>query len=178
MAVLRRLVEAALAATIGVVEQAQRGAPPGQGHFEGGEREVAGDSIAHGPTDGEAGAEVHDHGEVQPALARRNVGDIGDPRLVWRGLLKLPRQDVRGDRTWVTRISGDSKLPAPTGRQTASPHQPRHALATRAAAAGAELGVNARAPIPSSALGVDRRDLEAQPLVGSVPRRRRADCDA
>jgi hypothetical protein len=38
--------------------------------------------IAHGPTNHLAGEQVEDHGQVEPALAGRNVGDIGQRDLI------------------------------------------------------------------------------------------------
>ena len=56
------------------------------------------------------------------------------------------------------------------GERPPRPHQPRHALATRPAAAVRQLGVNPRTAIPLPALRMDRRDLEAQPVVRPPPR--------
>src|SRR2546426_4101583 len=74
-------------------------------------------------------------------------------------------------------MSGLRRLPEPRaapGGQPADPHQTRHALPTRATAALRQLGVNPRAAVALQALGMDRRDLEAQPGVRLRPGRRRA----
>ena len=152
-----------LTSAIRMMQQARRRAPAGQRQAERVEGEVVGDALAHRPADGEARAEIEDHRQVEPALARRDVGDVGHPRLVGHGPLELSRQDVGRDRKRVTRVRRDPEASAAPGDQPADPHEARHALATRAAAAGRQLGVNPRAAVALPALGMDRRDLEAQP---------------
>src|SRR5207249_6513886 len=110
-------------------------------------------------------------GEGQPPLARRNVGDVGDPRLVRSRTLELPRQDVGGDGKRMPRLRRDPKPAAASCGQPANPHEPRHALATRPAPALPEFRVNPWAPVALPSLRVDRRDLKAQPFVR--PRARR-----
>ena len=68
---------------------------------EGVEGEVIRDALAYRPADGEARAEIEDHRQVEPALAGRDVGDVGHPRLIGRGPLELSRQDVGRDRSSV-----------------------------------------------------------------------------
>src|SRR6266446_5431491 len=81
-AVLRRPVELKLTAAIRMMQQALRRAPAGQRQAEGVEGEVIRDALAHRPADGEARVEIEDHRQVEPALARRDVRDVGDPRLI------------------------------------------------------------------------------------------------
>src|SRR5438445_5357312 len=95
-AVLRRPVELRLTAPIGMMEQPLRRVPARQGHPERVEREVVRDALVHRPADGEARTEIEDHRQVEPPLARRNVGDVGDPRLVRSSPFELPRQNVGG----------------------------------------------------------------------------------
>src|SRR6266436_5171967 len=90
-AVLRRPVELKLTAAIRMMQQAPRGTAASQRHPEGVEGEVVRDALAHRPADGEARAEIEDHRQVEPALARRDVRDVGDPRLIRLGPLELPR---------------------------------------------------------------------------------------
>ena len=68
-AVLRRPVELALAAPIGVMQQAVERTPPDQRHVEGVQRQLPGDALAQRPAHDDARAEIEDHGQVQPALA-------------------------------------------------------------------------------------------------------------
>src|SRR2546426_1828385 len=85
-----------LTAAIGMMEQPLRRAPARQGHPERVEREVVRDALVHRPADGEARTEIEDHRQVEPTLARRNVGDVGDPRLVRPSTLELPRARTLG----------------------------------------------------------------------------------
>src|SRR5437899_5481400 len=101
---LRGPVESTLTAAIGMMEQPLRRAPARQGHPERVEREVVRDALVHRPADGEARTEIEDHRQVEPTLARRNVGDVGDPRLVRPSTLELPRQDVGGDGKRMPRL--------------------------------------------------------------------------
>src|SRR5437899_2960474 len=106
---LRGPVESTLTAAIGMMEQPLRRAPARQGHPERVEREVVRDALVHRPADGEARTEIEDHRQVEPTLARRNVGDVGDPRLVRPSTLELPRQDVGGDGKRMPRLRRDPK---------------------------------------------------------------------
>src|SRR2546425_726454 len=162
-----------LTAPIRMMQQAPRGTTASQRHPEGVEGEVVRDALAHRPADGEARAEIEDHRQVEPALARRDVRDVGDPRLIRLCPLELPRQDVGRDGERVSRVGRHPELPAAPGGEPADPHQARHALATRPAAAVHQFGVNPRAAIPLPALRVDHRDLEAQSFVRLPARGRR-----
>src|SRR3989449_590815 len=163
-----------LTAAIGMMEQPLRRAPARQGHPERVEREVVRDALVHRPADGEARTEIEDHRQVEPTLARRNVGDVGDPRLVRPSTLELPRQDVGGDGKRMPRLRRDTKPAAAPCGQPANPHEPRHALATCPAPALPQLRVNPWAPVALPRLRVDRGDLETQPFVRPRARRRRA----
>ena len=46
------------------------------------ERQVAGHASAHGPADDAPGVEVEHDGQVQPALCRPDIADVGSPFLV------------------------------------------------------------------------------------------------
>src|SRR5262249_9410415 len=87
---------------------------------------------------------------------------------------ELPGQDGGGNGKRRPRLRRHPEPPPAPRRQPAVPHQARHALATRAAAGGRQLGVNPGAAVALSALGMDRHDLEAQPVVRPDPGRRRA----
>ena len=132
-----------------MMEQPLRRAPARQGHPERVEREVVRDALVHRRADGEARTEIEDHRQIEPPLARRNVGDVGDPRLVRSGTLELPRQNVGGDGKQMLRLRRDPKPQAAPGGQPAHQHEPRHTLATRPAPALPELRVNPGAPVAS-----------------------------
>src|SRR3989449_7298058 len=163
-----------LTSAIRMMQQTLRRAPTSQRQAEGVEGEGIRDALAHRPADGEARVEIEDHRQVEPALARRDVGDVGHPRLVGRGPLDRPGRGVGGAGKRGPGVLRPRDPPAAPGGQPAAPHQSRHAVPARAAAAVRQLSVNPRAAVALPALGMDRRDLEAQPVVRPRPGRRRA----
>jgi hypothetical protein len=102
--------------------------------------------IAHRPAHGEARAQIEDHRQVEPAFARRNVGDVGDPRLIRGGPVELPRQDVGRDGERVPRMGGRPEPPAAPRGQAAEAHEPCQALPPGMTAAVPQLGVNTGLP--------------------------------
>src|SRR5436190_1375270 len=70
---------------------------------------------------------------------------LHDALPIWLCPLELPRQDVGRDGERVSRVGRHPELPAAPGGEPADPHQARHALATRPAAAVHQFGVNPRA---------------------------------
>ena len=71
-----------LAAAIGVVEQAGFGAPSLLGVSQGLKGQRSLQMILKLPADNLAAEQIHESGQVKPALAGPEVGDIGDPDLV------------------------------------------------------------------------------------------------
>ena len=59
-----------------MMDEARSWAPPLDRHHERGDGEFGTHVFAHGPANHLAGEQVEDHGQVEPALAGRNVGDI------------------------------------------------------------------------------------------------------
>jgi hypothetical protein len=51
-------------------------------HAQSGDHETGIEDLVHGPADHPPGAEVQDGDEVQPALAGKDAGGIGDPDLI------------------------------------------------------------------------------------------------
>src|SRR5215831_2534858 len=148
-----------------MMQQALRRTPAGQRHAEGVEGEVSGNALAHRPPDGKARAEIEDNRQVEPALACRNIGDVGHPCLVGVRPLELSRQDIGRDGKRMPRLGGHAEAAAPPSRQPVHAHQPRHPLAARVAAAVHQLGANPWAAVAVPALGMDRGDLQPQPRV-------------
>ncbi len=56
-----------------------------QGAFEGLIGQLGGEAFVGAPAEDAAAAEVHLGGEIEPAFARRQVGDVGDPDFVGPG---------------------------------------------------------------------------------------------
>jgi len=71
-----------LRASIGVDDKSCSGATLAERHPQGCNHERRIEDLMHGPTDYPSCAEVQNSDEVQPALARKDAGSIGDPDLI------------------------------------------------------------------------------------------------
>jgi hypothetical protein len=72
-----------LRASIRVDDKSSSRATLAERHTQGGDDETGIEDLVHGPADHPPGAEVQDSDEVQPALAGKDAGGIGDPDLIW-----------------------------------------------------------------------------------------------
>jgi hypothetical protein len=107
-----------------MVDQAGSGALPLDCHGERGDGEFGTHVLAHGPTHHLAGRQVEDHGQVEPALAGRNVGDIDQPDFI--GLI--------GDKILLEQVCRQRQIMLAVGCA--------HAIAVDAPASVAFRGVN------------------------------------
>lgn len=64
------------------MDASPRRMPSGDGHPQGIVRKLGRNAGTHGPSDDHPRPCVHDDGQVEPALVRPNVGDVGEPGLV------------------------------------------------------------------------------------------------
>src|ERR1700758_5430829 len=104
--------------------------------------------IRHRPADDLAAVEVHDRGQIKPALISLDVGDVGEPDSVRRGGDEVALEQVRGDREVMTAVGGAHPAwPRHDGPDTMPAHQPLDATAARPAALGLQLDMDARAAI-------------------------------
>src|ERR1700694_1895357 len=75
--------------------------------------------IAHRPADDLAAVQVHDGGQIEPALIGLDVGDVGEPDPVRRGGGEVSLEQVRGYREVVTAVGGaHPPWPPPDGPDT------------------------------------------------------------
>ena len=79
---LRRPLESALAALIGVMNRARVWATSGERHLERVDDQLGAEMVGHRPADDQPGEQVLDVREVQEPLPRRDVGDVRRPGLV------------------------------------------------------------------------------------------------
>jgi hypothetical protein len=92
--------------------------------FEMAKREWAEKRIAmhlrlHRPTHHPATEQVDDHGQKQPALVGRDVGDVASPRQVWRGQGEVAIQQVGCDWKAVSAVGcGNTEAPLAAGADT------------------------------------------------------------
>ena len=91
------------------------------------ERQVA---SAHGPADDAPGVEVEHDGQVQPALCRPDIADVGSPFLVGCRGGEVLVEKVRCDGLVVLAVRRLFELLFPFWRQPISPHQPSHPMAS------------------------------------------------
>lgn len=118
-----------------------------------------------------AGVQIEHRGQVQPAFAGWDVGEVGQPDLVGGLGLEVAAEPVGRDRIAVTAVSGAG--PSGQGRpapQTGSAHQPLDARASDPAAMAAQHGMHPRRAVGPAALGMDLPNVLDQRPVGGRPR--------
>lgn len=62
--------------------------------------------IRHRPADNPAAVQIHDGGQVEPALIGLDVGDIGQPDLVRSSGDEVAIEQIRGARQVVAAVGG------------------------------------------------------------------------
>src|ERR1700738_5028950 len=123
--------------------------------------------IRHRPADDLAAVQVHDGGQIEPALNSLDISDVGEPDLVQRGGAEVPLEQVRGDREVVTAVGGAHQpWPRHDGPDPVTAHQSLDATAARPAALGPQLGMDARAAIASPRLAVAPFDVVDERTIG------------
>ena len=150
---LRRPLESALPALVGVVHEPGVGAAARDGHLERVDDELGAQVVGDRPADDPAAVAVHHGGQVQPALPGPDVGDVGRPQAIARDRVEVALDQVRGG---PHALDADRRLAASAldlPGQAGAAHQPLDALATDTdAVLEAQLGVHARRPIGLQAL--------------------------
>jgi hypothetical protein len=127
--------------------------------------------IAHGPADHFAGEQVEDHGQVEPALASRDIGDIGQPDLIGSVGDKVLVQQVFRHRQGMLAVGGaDAKAAWRPRPDAVLAHDPCDPLTADGMALGAQFGVNARRPVSFPVLHMDPPDIGQQLAVGDLAR--------
>src|ERR1700726_2805433 len=86
--------------------------------------------IRHRPADDLAAVQVHDRGQIKPALIGLDVGDVGEPDPVRRGGDEVAPEQVWGDREVVTAVGGTHpSWPRHDGPDAVAAHQSLDATA-------------------------------------------------
>lgn len=104
-----------LAAAIRVADEPGSRSPPLGGHHQRSHTQFGAHMIAHRPADDLARGQIEDGGQVQPALAGRQVGDVGQPDCVWPRGREVLLQEIGRDREIVAAVGRAG--PEPTPRQ-------------------------------------------------------------
>ena len=91
------VIAAVLRSLVGMDDDLLLGFPSPDSHQDRVDNELLGQGRLHGPADDLAGEQVHDDGEVQPALPGADVGDVRHPGAIRMIDRKLTLQPVGGD---------------------------------------------------------------------------------
>ncbi len=83
--------------------------------FERVECEVGSQRWRHAPTDDGAREDIDDEGDVREAFPRRNIRDVGDPKLIRAVRTKLPLDEVRHAFGKFARLRRDDERLASSG---------------------------------------------------------------
>src|SRR3990170_4940183 len=111
-----------------MVQEAWQRSTPIERHAERTQCERLIECLLQRPTYDESSRQIDNHREIQPALAGRYVGDVGDPHPISVGLRfhsKLPVEKIRSYRMRMIRVCRHAKPAALLRAQTILPHQPR-----------------------------------------------------
>src|SRR6202790_1657966 len=123
--------------------------------------------IAHRPADDLAAVQIHDGGQIEPALIGLDVGDVGEPDPVRCGGGEVPLEQVRCNREVVAAVGGPHpSWPRHDGPDTVTAHQSLDATAARPAALRPQFGMEARTAVASTGVAVDPLDVVDEFTVG------------
>src|SRR3712207_4790239 len=163
--VLQRPLEPRLHATIRVVDQPTWWLPTSDGHEQCIAGKLGPEMVGHAPAHDLTGGHVLDRGQVEPALASRDVADIGQPDGIGMIGSKVPPEQVRRHRIVMPAVGCAWNATPSLDPKPASPHQPFDPLATDLDTLGTQLGMHAWTAIGPPARGKDRSDPLAHPSV-------------
>ena len=105
---------------------------------------------AGGPPHDPAREQIHDDGQVEPALPRADVGDVGDPGGVWPRGGELSLQEIRDQHRGLA----DGPASRPIAMQRAKiglAHQPRDAMLAAGLARFTQIEEHARSAVDAMA---------------------------
>ncbi len=140
-------------------------------HAERADGEFRAHVISHGPADHFAGEQVEDHGQVEPALAGRDIRDIGQPDLIGAVGNKVLVQHVfRHGQGMLAVGCADPIAPRRSRPNAVLAHEPCDPLSADGMTLGAEFGVNARRSVSFPVLRMDPPDVDQQLAVGDLAR--------
>ena len=95
-------------------------------------------SVGGGPAHHAPRKDIDDRSEEEPALARAELGDVGNPEPIGRVSTKLPADEV-GSCGEIGAARGDEpKAPSGLAAQALQPHQSRHPVPAHRVPCGAQ----------------------------------------
>ena len=134
----------------------------------------------HRPADDPTAERIEHDSEIQEAGSRRDIGDVGDPKLVGAVGGEIPVHQVRRRARVAVPPGGDDATAAADADNPCRPHQPGNPLFADCPTFGTQLGMNSRCTVGAARDGMDRatpvRELNPPTRDGeALPRR--AICD-
>src|SRR5690606_8733197 len=123
------------------------------------------DPLADGPADYPPREEVDHRRQVQPALLRPDVRDVGHPDLIWRGGREVSLEEVGRRLLAVRGIRRSAESPLWSGDKALSTHEPGNTFPSDSCAGCPEFAMDARTAVPPSASLVHRGHLRREALI-------------
>ena len=117
------------AASVGVVNEPGWRMPDGDGTTNGRQSQVFMEAVAGPSADDTPGEEIDDDGNIQPTIARPDVGDVGALLLVRSRGREVPVQEVRSHGKGVKAVGGALEPPLLPSPKFVVAHQPGNAPA-------------------------------------------------
>src|SRR5690606_675131 len=151
-----------LAAPIGMKDQPRSGSPRQQRvtHRLAAQRSV--DPFADRPADDAPREEIDHRRQVEPALFRPDVGDVGYPDSVGSSGHEVAPEKIGSRRLGVRRVCRPADSPLWTGGKALQVHEASHPLAANPDAPGLEFPVNPGAAVTPAAPEMYLRNFECE----------------
>jgi hypothetical protein len=92
------------------MDQIRAWSPLAQCHLERVDGDMTTEPATHRPTDDASRVQIHDHGQVQPALVSPQIGDVGRPSLVDRFSREVLVQQIAGRCTTALGVDPEAPL--------------------------------------------------------------------
>jgi len=118
----------------------------------------------HRPAHNHLAEQILDNRQIQPPFTSCNVGHICHPLLVRGGGIKLPIQEIFGNRLRVVRVGCVPIFPLGFRSNPCFSHDPGHCVHAAVVAPIQQLRVHPRAAVTCFDLGVDRLDQHGQQI--------------
>ena len=156
------------------MDQAGSWHPPPQRQVQRLECQLGAQVRPYGPPDHAPREQVEDHRQIQPALPRPEVGDVGDPAFVRALRVEVAPEHVRRHGQPMGAVGGVPEPLLGHAHEAQFPQQAGDPFLAHREAFLLELLVDPRAPVGASAGRMDGSDAHRQPGVLALPAARPA----
>jgi hypothetical protein len=158
-----------LAAAIRVMNTAFWWPAQRNGHVQGTDREIFLHPVADGPTYHPAGMQVEDDGQINPALARPDIGDVAGPFLVGLARSEILLQEIWRDVECMVAVSRCLEFMGSDHANCVLPHQTAYPAVPDAQAQLVQLFRHSGAAIAALACSVLIADMRQKHHIASLP---------